>query len=182
MKSAIATGFLLGSVRSSEKVYVDSRASMWWQLGLIDLLRSVAVGNSHWHTDHALKVFIVKFSLFVIVSPAARSTTQVTPSILPIEDALVRVDGGKIVSSIDRRGRVGNQMVSYVRKSSLHAVELMHEAEVIQLFSEPVVVRKLSEGLMGCKGSLAAKPRDKSSPIYTNEDCTHPAGIQVSKT
>lgn len=95
-------------------------------IGQLDILLFRMVVMSicaiHGSTGQTLQVIVVVDIRLIIVSIAASAwaSGQVATTIFAVEGTLIGVDGRKIVSSVDGRSRIGDEMIAQMGEGAFH--------------------------------------------------------------
>lgn len=101
---------------------------MVWQLNVL-LFRLVTIGAVQCSAGQAFGIIIIIVVVFVVVDirlvviadpTSARAAGQIATAIFAVESSFVCVDGGKVVSGVDGRGRVGDEVVAQVGEGAFH--------------------------------------------------------------
>jgi hypothetical protein len=100
------------------------RACMLWKLSFVFQLHArQGLLPIHGEASHTLDVIIgvnLCGIIVIVVPTSARPARKATAAILALQETLVWIDSGEVVTGIDSRGGVGNQMVTQVSKGALH--------------------------------------------------------------
>lgn len=63
---------------------------------------------------------VVFFVVVVCIPASAGSSGQIATAVLSVEGALIGVNGGEVITGVDGRSRIGDEVVAQVGKGAFH--------------------------------------------------------------